>query len=199
MRGLCWKVLAALAVVLASWPAARAHWGVGIRIGVPLYYPGPYYGYYRPYYPYYYPPPVIVQPVGQVVSVPAVPVPAAPPTLAVPGAPAVTRAAPPDDPAADPVGGVLQQLSDPSERVRTDAVVLLAKSRAPQAVEPLTNVLAHDRSPAVREAAARALGIIAAPASLPALQTAAQADDDRDVRHSAQFAAEIIRANLSRR
>jgi hypothetical protein len=196
MRALRWKVLAALAVVLASWPAAaRAHWGVGIRIGVPLYYPGPYYGgYYYPYY-YYPPPAVIVQPPGQVVSVPAATVPAAPPT----SAPAVTRSAPPDDPAADALGSLVQQLSDPSERVRTDAVVQLAKVRSPQAVEPLTGVLARDRSPAVREAAARALGIIGSPASLQALQTAAQADDDRDVRHSSQFAAEIIRANLSRR
>jgi hypothetical protein len=37
-------------------------------------------------------------------------------------------------------------------------------------------------------------GLIAAPQALPALQTAAQADEDREVRHSAQFAAEVIRS-----
>jgi HEAT repeat protein len=42
------------------------------------------------------------------------------------------------------------------------------------------------------------LGLIASPRSLPALIQAAQADNDRDVRHSAQFAVEIIRANLQR-
>jgi HEAT repeat protein len=50
----------------------------------------------------------------------------------------------------------------------------------------------------VREAAARALGLIGAPTALSALQYAAQADDDRDVRHSASFAADVIRSNLGR-
>jgi HEAT repeat protein len=50
----------------------------------------------------------------------------------------------------------------------------------------------------VREAAARALGLIALPASLNALQHAAQADDDRDVRRSAAFAADVIRTNMQR-
>jgi HEAT repeat protein len=50
----------------------------------------------------------------------------------------------------------------------------------------------------VREAAARALGLIALPGSLEALQHAAQADEDRDVRRSAAFAADVIRANLRR-
>jgi hypothetical protein len=40
--------------------------------------------------------------------------------------------------------------------------------------------------------------LIGSPAALPALQNAAQADSDRDVRHSASFSAEIIRANLRR-
>ena len=39
---------------------------------------------------------------------------------------------------------------------------------------------------------ARALGLIGSSKALPALQRAAQADSDRDVRHSAQFAAEVV-------
>jgi HEAT repeat protein len=59
-------------------------------------------------------------------------------------------------------------------------------------------MLNSDTSPRARDAAARALGLIAAPQSLNALQTAAQADDDREVRQSARFAAEVIRGNLRR-
>jgi hypothetical protein len=51
-------------------------------------------------------------------------------------------------------------------------------------------------SRALLQPAARALGLIAAPPPLLAWQTAAQADEDREVRHSAQFAAEVIRGNL---
>jgi HEAT repeat protein len=74
----------------------------------------------------------------------------------------------------------------------------LGRLRAGRAVEALTHALEQDSSPAVREAAARALGLIAAPSSLAALQRAAGADEDRDVRHSASFAAEVIRVNMSR-
>ncbi len=49
-----------------------------------------------------------------------------------------------------------------------------------------------------REAAAQALGLIATPKALPALTRAAQADQDRDVRRTAQFSIEIIHANLRR-
>src|SRR5205807_47634 len=102
---------------------------------------------------------------------------------------APTTAEPP--PAAD-VGPYLNDLGSGDERVRAGAVVQLGRLKAERAVEPLTHALAEDRSPAVREAAARGLGLIGSPASLTALQRAAQADDDRDVRHSASFAAEII-------
>ncbi|MBI3824025.1 MAG: hypothetical protein HY289_15260 [Planctomycetes bacterium] len=54
------------------------------------------------------------------------------------------------------------------------------------------------RDPVAREGGARALGLIAEHRSLNALIFAAQADNDRDVRHSAQFAVEIIRTNLRR-
>jgi len=59
-------------------------------------------------------------------------------------------------------------------------------------------MLASDRSPAVRDSAARALGLIGSRASLAALDRAAQSDDDRDVRRSAQFAAEVIRTDRGR-
>ena len=90
----------------------------------------------------------------------------------------------------------LQQLNSPDERARADAAMQLGRMKSRRAVEPLTQTLGGDRSPAVREAAARGLGLIGAPAALTALQRAAQADDDRDVRHSASFAAEVIRSNL---
>ena len=68
----------------------------------------------------------------------------------------------------------------------------LGRSRSEGAIEPLAATLAGDQSPIVRDAAARALGIIGSPRSLSPLLRAAQADNDRDVRHSAQFAVEII-------
>jgi HEAT repeat protein len=90
----------------------------------------------------------------------------------------------------------LQQLSNPDAAIRQNAVMELGKQRVDQAVDPLSASLAGDANPSVREAAARALGLIAAPRSLPALIRAAQADNDREVRHSAQFAVEVIRSNL---
>jgi HEAT repeat protein len=96
----------------------------------------------------------------------------------------------------DEVDAALQQLAGGDDRGRAEAALRLGRLRAGRAVDALTGALGQDRSPAVREAAARGLGLIAAPSSLPALQHAAQADDDRDVRHSADFAAEVIRANL---
>jgi HEAT repeat protein len=96
------------------------------------------------------------------------------------------------------VDAALQQLASADERGRAEAAVQLGRLHADRAVAPLTRALEQDRSPQVREAAARGLGLIAAPSSLSALQRAAQADSDRDVRHSASFAAEIIRSNLPR-
>jgi HEAT repeat protein len=62
-------------------------------------------------------------------------------------------------------------------------------------VGPLSALLTSDRSPAVRETAARALGLIGSPQAVTALTRAAQADTDRDVRRSAQFAVEVIEVN----
>ena len=204
-----------LGLGLASPPAAHAGWGVGIHIGIPIGYPcyGPYY--YRPYYPVVVAPaPVVVTPAPVYQTVPVVqpgyepapapipaprPVPAPAPALAPAGAPAsgiVTAHTPVADGRHTAIEQHLQRLSDPDERVRADDALQLGRMKASEAVDALTASLAGDRSPGVREAAARALGLIASPRSLPALQRAAGADDDRDVRHSASFAAEVIRSNL---
>lgn len=92
----------------------------------------------------------------------------------------------------------LQQLRSGDEQGRAEAAVTLGRMRATQAIGPLVKALNSDSSPLVREAAARGLGLIGSPTALSALQYAAQADDDREVRHSASFAAETIRGNLKR-
>jgi hypothetical protein len=187
---------------------------IGIGIG-PCWGPG--WGWYRPYpyYPYYYAPPAVVvapapviQPVPVVAAAPVAPAAVAvtPPPATPIASTAVTPAAiPAPTPttifrAAAPVSEsgtqYLQQLSNPDVNTRQNAVMELGKQRVDQAVDPLSATLAGDSSPVVREAAARALGLIAAPRSLPALIRAAQADNDREVRHSAQFAVEVIRGNL---
>jgi HEAT repeat protein len=78
-------------------------------------------------------------------------------------------------------------------------MIQLGRLKAGGAVEPMIRALSEDRSPLARDAAARGLGLIADPAALNALQRAAQSDDDRDVRRSAAFAADVIRANLPRK
>jgi len=197
MRGF-WKVIAAVLTWSAVAPAVQAGgWFVGINLGLPLY-PRPWYGYgcyYRPYPVYVAPPPVVIEaaPVYRPVAVAA-------PTYAVPApAPAVVpSAAPVVDARARDVQQYLAQLNTPDQATRASAVLQLGRMKAQQAIDPLMGVLNNDRSPSVREAAARSLGLIGAPGSLATLQRAAQADDDHDVRHSAQFAAEIIRTNMQR-
>ena len=88
----------------------------------------------------------------------------------------------------------LQQLGNADERVRSQTVIELGRMRAYRAADPLAATLAGDPSPVVREAAARALALIGSRQALPALQRAALADADHDVRHSAQFAVEVIQA-----
>jgi hypothetical protein len=200
----------AAALLLAALPLAPAQagvrWSVGINLAPPAYYYSPYWGrpyyYYRPYPVYVSPPAVIVQPAPVLQAVPVVqpayssPVEAAP-TLAPPppstAAPAQTTAWVPEGPDA-----AMQRLNSTDDGVRADAAVQLGRVKALRAVQPLTQLLAADRSAAVREAAARGLGLIGSADALPALQRAAQADDDREVRHSAQFAAEVIRSALPR-
>jgi hypothetical protein len=211
--------LLAFVVLICTGAAAQAHggWAVGINIGAPwCYRPYPYYyGYYPPYPVYVAPAPVVVQtvpaaPAPVVQQVPVVQQPAAAP-------PAQTAQTPPGAPATQPQAVTLQpvqvgagderrteidqdlnNLASPDERVRLGAAQRLGQLRAQRAAESLTRTLATDRSPAVRDAAARALGMIGAPTTLTALQRAAQGDDDAEVRHSAQTAAEAIRARLPR-
>jgi hypothetical protein len=191
-------VWASLGVCTGS-AQAQARWSVGFSVGSP--------GYYRPYYPYYYyrpypvyvaPPPVVVQPAPVLQPVPVAPVPsyATPPAPETVPPPSGVRLSAAEGTAAD-VGHHLRMLSDADERVRADSVAQLGRLHATQAVDPLAATLAGDRSPAVRDAAARALGLIGSPRALPALNRAAQADADRDVRRSAQFASEVIQSRNS--
>jgi len=92
----------------------------------------------------------------------------------------------------------LGALRDPNEAVRADSVTQLGRIKAQRAVDQLAATLAGDRSPTVREAAARSLALIGSPKAMPALRQAALGDPDRDVRHSAQFALEVIQANAGR-
>jgi HEAT repeat protein len=92
----------------------------------------------------------------------------------------------------------LQQLRSPQEQVRADALVQLGKLKAERATGAMVKALKDDPIPAVRDAAARGLGLLATQTALPALQRAALEDADREVRHSASFAAELIRSNLPR-
>lgn len=180
-------------------PGCGSGWSIGIGVGAPYYrpyypyYPYPYY--YRPYYPVVVaPPPVIVQ---QPPIIQQVPAPASPPVYQAPAptplpAPTATRAVSASEPAG--VDQCLQMLSNNSESVRADNVMQLGRMKATRAIDPLAATLSGDQSPVVREAAARALGLIGSPAALTALQHAAQADSDHDVRRSAQFAVEVIQS-----
>jgi hypothetical protein len=226
LRTLGVALLALLGCWGSAAPARAAHWGVAIGIGVPgPYYYRPYgyypYGYYRPYGVYVAPAPVVVaapapvyvQPAPIVVQQPAPaatvqPAPVAtvqPPLQPVPTASATSPAPTPTVVAASTpavsnreavITGHLQKLTSPDDQVRCDAVEQLGRMNADRAVDSLTAVLAGDRSPMVREAAARSLGLIGAARALPALIRAAQADSDRDVRRSAQFTVEIIHNRL---
>jgi hypothetical protein len=179
--------------------AGGVHWSIGLNFPAPYYYhpywetPYPYY-YYRPYPVYVAPSPVIVQPAPVYSAFPAVQPSRSSPAEAVPAPGAAQSAAW----ATDAVDTQLQSLQSPDDRVRADAAVQLGRQKAARAVQPLSQLLAGDRSASVREAAARGLGLIGSADALPALQRAAQADEDRDVRHSAQFAAEVVRSNLPR-
>jgi hypothetical protein len=195
------------AALEARGPCISVGVGIGPYWGGPYYRPwgyyGPYYGYYGPY-PYYYPPPaVVVQPAPPQVIVQPAPAPAVAPPAAAPQQPTpIYRGAAPTVTTTSASSGSaaldenLKQLVNADENTRQNAVMELGRMGADSAVDPLSAALAGDASPLVREAAARALGLIAAPRSLPALIRAAQADKDREVRHSAQFAVEAIRSRL---
>ncbi len=205
VRGSILAVVAFLGI--SAVPAqAGGHWGVGINIGFPAFgFPGyyrPYYPcydygwYYRPYPLYYYAPaPVIVQPAPVVQAAPviqptySVPAPIPPPTPT----PVTTAHLQPVRAQQSEINRNLNQLSDASDRVRSESALQLGRLRASEAVDPLAATLAGDRSPMVREAAARALALIGSSKALPALQQAALADGDPTVRHSAEFSIDVIR------
>ncbi len=195
--------------------AAQAGHGVfalGVNIGVPApgyYYRPYYYGYPYPVYtPYPVYSPVVVQPAPVVQPVPAytpsysapspepapLPSPASTSTTPVPRLTPVAQTPAVVVSQSGDVNRHLQQLANADERVRADSAVQLGRLHAMQAVDPLAATLAGDRSPAVREAAARALGLLGSAQALPALQRAAQVDADRDVRRSAQFSMEVIQS-----
>ena len=203
--------LFALTTIASLTQTADAHPNVGIRIGIgfPGFYygPGPYYYGYRPY-PYYYypPPPAVIYESAPPVVIRQSPPPAVSEPLPVP---VVPNSPPPPPPAPLPTpivttrnevpssaSAVMAKLNDGSDTVRRDAAVELGRLKATYAVDVLMTMLAKDSSPVARDGAARALGLIAERRSLNALIFAAQADDDREVRRSAQFAVEAIRSNL---
>ena len=199
------QLMTALAVVLLfslSAQTSQAGPYFGIRIGIPLYVgPYPYYGYGYPYpYPYYYPAPVVYQAPPAVVVRSGPYIEAAPAAAPTPNPPPPPVVVPTQNVAPAPVtaqaSALLAQLGDPNANVRRDAALNLGRQKAQAAIDPVTNLLQKDPSPQVRDAAARRSGLIASSRSLKALIYAAQADDDRDVRHSAQFAVEVIRTNL---
>jgi len=175
----------------------QAGWAVGVRVGGPVYYRS-WDPYYYPYYPYravyVEPPPVVVQSAPVIVqsasSVPAV----NPATPAPLPPPAILQSSQIQNAAQPEINRYLQQLRDADERVRSESVLQLGRLKALAAIDPVAATLAGDRSPLVREAAARSLGLMGSPKGLPALQHAALADPDRDVRHSAQFAVDIVQS-----
>ncbi len=151
-------------------------------------------------------PTVVQQPVVQPTYTPPPPPPSqAPAPLPMPTPSTTSANASPDVLQAVAVGRssadistALQQLRSGDEQARAEAAVRLGRLHAEQAIGPIVKALNSDNSPKVREAAARGLGLIGSSTALSALQYAAQADDDREVRHSASFAAETIRGNMKR-
>lgn len=189
-------------LLVAGNASAGGRWGFGLYIGRPYAYP-----YYRPAVivrpaPIYVgPPPVIVQP-APLISVAQT----LEPDYAAP-APATAPPTPPTLPAPTPLptsaqtvsaNADLEALNDPQPQTRVEAVLRLGRRKDIRAVRPLVRILQEDSSPQVREAAARALGLLGSAEALPGLQQAASADPEREVRKTASFAAEVIRASLRR-
>jgi hypothetical protein len=178
----------------------RSSVSFGINLGVPLHrhWCGPHY-YYRPYPIYYAPPPrVIYEPAPVVVQPAPIVVTSPPASVAVPQVAPAQSHVQLTSSAGSSLTAHVQLLSHGDETVRRDAVMELGRQKAESAIDALAATLAGDRSPIVRDAAARALGLIGSPRALTALMHAAQADSDRDVRRSAQFAVEVIQTNSRR-
>ena len=201
--------LSPLAQNAHAWVGVRIGIGVPLYVG-----PGPYYGYpYYPYYyppAVVAPAPAVVYQTAPAAA-PAAVYQTAPPAapivvrsqsgemVAAPSsAPTPIVSAPPPPPTPLPpvtnvitvsnettqINGLVRQLTDPSDTVRRDAAIELGRQKAQSAIDPLLTMLSRDSSATAREGAARALGLIASPRSLNPLIFAAQADNDREVRHS---------------
>lgn len=180
--------------------ASNVRWSIGVNLGPPPIhvYPRPYYPHYpyRPSYvrPIYYEPapiivrpaPVIYEPAPVYVPAPRVVAPAPVRSTSAPLTPVIAESSP------TAIDAFVHLLRNPDEKVRADAALDLGRSNSDRAVDPLAATLAGDRSPTVRDAAARALGLLGSPRGLTALNYAGASDPDRDVRRSAQFAAEVI-------
>jgi hypothetical protein len=186
----CYFVFLILAVSTTHAHAGHGGWSVGVNIGAPVFY-RPWYPYcpyyYQPYPVYVAPPPVYIQPAPVVQAVPV-----AQPAYCPAPAPSVASQYGAPNGQNPQVEHQLQLLANPNDNVRVESVMQLGRLRAQEAIDPLAATLAGDRSAAVRESAARALGLIGSPKALPALQRAVQTDADSQVRHSAQFACEVI-------
>jgi HEAT repeats len=112
---------------------------------------------------------------------------------------AMLRAAPA---AADSVDTVIEQLSNSSEKVRLSAVLSLAKSRDPRAIEALLRTLAGDSDRNVRSASAVGLAKLVTDKTpvevrrgvLAALTTASSDDGSSLVRKQAENAKAVISA-----
>ena len=194
-RQLVWGMV--IGCCLASVQPAEARWGVAIGIGFPVpYYPRPWVIAPAPYYypvPVYYSPVPVYQSPGPIFGQPG-PVVVQPTPLAGQPAGGGNR----DRTRPSSIDQNLDQLRSPQEATRREAALNLGRTRVDRAIDPLTATLAGDKSPQVRAAAAQALGLIGSSRSLTALIHASTADNDRDVRLSAQFAVEVIRAYLRR-
>ncbi|MBL8793742.1 MAG: HEAT repeat domain-containing protein [Planctomycetia bacterium] len=92
---------------------------------------------------------------------------------------------------------LLLDLAAADERVRLASVRRLGQLKLRCAVGALTATLRDDPSGVVREAAVRALTVIGDTGALFALQEAADADPDAQVRRTALFAVEVLEAHAT--
>src|SRR5579883_3093573 len=181
------KVLVALLVMACAPAAAPAHWGcgwgwgmgLGLGLGVPLGI-----GLSAPLYrPYYAPPyPVYVAPAPVVIQQAPAPQPVYRPAYQPAYTARATTAEPPLASEVIPTSSVnslpemqasMRQLASAEPGARAAGCLALGRLRTQAAVGPLTRLLQEDGDPAVRESAARGLGLIADPAALNALEQAA--------------------------
>src|SRR5262249_26280144 len=94
--------------------------------------------------------------------------------------------------------GAMQALGSADERARSDAAMELGRIRAEAAGDRLANLPANGPRPPARGNAPRHLGPYGPPPRRQPLRYAAQADNARDVRHSAQFSMEVITSQMRR-